>query len=178
MTSTRSRSRTSIAHGLPNTRTSSPTLGPNTRKTTRTPITQLEIETIPSEVTDFTSAEKYLSKIQLSQSDEPFTLTHLTSILLHITQLSVNTPLPVITATRAVAFILKKHTACEIASAAAKQLTDTLSSRIVNNVIGAIAPQVANVLSTSESLTSTLEQANRLYQSIKAERDEKEESVT
>ncbi|OAX31620.1 hypothetical protein K503DRAFT_811559 [Rhizopogon vinicolor AM-OR11-026] len=174
MSATRTRKSTIMETDPLNSRDLSPTIGPNTRKTTRTPLTQTEIEAIPNPVTDHISAEKYLSKTLISQIDEPYTLTHLTSILLHITQISGNTPLPVITAIRVVAFIMKKHTACEIATAAAKQLMDTLSSHIVNNVIGAIAPHVANVLSTSESMTSTLEQDNRLYQSIKAEHDEKE----
>jgi len=83
----------------------------------------------------------------------------------------------VITAIRAVAFILKRHSACEIADVAAKQLIDNLTPHLVNNVIAAIAPQVARILTTSESLTSTVEQADKLYHSIKAERDENDEST-
>ncbi|KAG0692993.1 hypothetical protein DFH29DRAFT_1007803 [Suillus ampliporus] len=158
--------------------------GLNTRQTVRMPITQAEIEAIPNKVMDHLSTEKYLSQILISLSNEPYMLTHLTLILLHITQLPGNTPMHVIAAIRTVTFILKKHTACEIAETAAKQVVDTLSTRIVNSVITAIAPQVATVLHSSESLVTTLKQADELYHSMKMEHDtrdaehnEKEESV-
>ncbi|KAG0704754.1 hypothetical protein DFH29DRAFT_873592 [Suillus ampliporus] len=102
---------------------SSPINAPSTRSSNK-PATQVEIEALPSTVTDRKTAKQYLTQILLYQ-------------------MLGKTPLPVITAIRAVAFILKKHIACEIAEAAAKQLLDTLTPQIVQHVIAAIAPQVA-----------------------------------
>ncbi|KAG0696427.1 hypothetical protein DFH29DRAFT_1072095 [Suillus ampliporus] len=100
---------------------SSPINAPSTRGSNK-PATQAEIEALPITVTDRKTAEQYLTQIL-------------------ICQMSGKTPLPVITAIRAAAFILKKHIACEIAEAAAKQLSDNLTPHIVQHVIAAIAPQ-------------------------------------
>lgn len=67
--------------------------------------------------------------------------------------------------------------AYEIAEVAAKHLLDTLSLRIVDHVIAAIAPQVANVHIASETLSTTITQAKDLHRTMKSERDEKEESA-
>lgn len=173
----------------PNFGMTSPTQGTATRRSARQTLSQNEIEKLSSVVTDPISAEQYLSSNLLCHLDEPFTLTHLISTLFHITQLP-KTPLPVITAIRATAFILKKHAADEIAETVARQLSDTLTPKIVDHVIAAIAPQVAKVLDTSttlenslkrvdatnQSLTSTLEKTDGTYRLLERIRNEKEES--
>ncbi|KAG1790040.1 hypothetical protein EV424DRAFT_1561309 [Suillus variegatus] len=94
-----------------------------------------------------------------------------------ITQMSSTTPAPVIAATRAVAFILKDHVASEIANMVAKQVTDSVTAKLVDHVVAAISPQVALVYNTSQSLTTTLEDATSLHNSIGRERTEKEEGI-
>jgi hypothetical protein len=146
---------------------------------------------------DTESAEKYLTSKLLCQLGQPFTLTHLTSILFHITQMSSATPVPVNAAIRAVAFLLKKQIVCEIAEAAARnlaedltsRLTDTLTTRLVDHTIAALAPQVATVHAASESLAKTaqktedsllvtLDKAERLHRIAREERTEQEGGVS
>ncbi|KAG1791261.1 uncharacterized protein HD556DRAFT_1310124 [Suillus plorans] len=88
--------------------------------------------------------------------------------------MSSTIPLPVTSAIRAVAFLLKDHVACEIADSTATRLTDVLTPRLVDHVIAAIAPQVASILTTSEALRDTLVQATTLQNTINRERDEQE----
>lgn len=116
-------------------------------------------------VADYISAEQYLSSNLLCHLDEPFTLTHLISTHFYITQL-LKTPLPVITAIRATAFILKKHAADKITEMVTCQLTDSLMPKIVDHVIAAIAPQVAKVLETSTTLDSSLKEVAATSQSL------------
>jgi hypothetical protein len=127
---------------------------------------------------DTTSAEAYLSAKLLSQSGQPYTLTHLSSILFHITQMSATTPLPVIMAVQPVTFLLKKHTACEIAEVTALQLSSTLAPQIIEQVIASIKPQMENICeatknikdSTQEpfdSLATTVEAAECLHHTLK-----------
>ncbi|KAG2355662.1 hypothetical protein BDR07DRAFT_1490529 [Suillus spraguei] len=149
----------------PPTLTTTPPNAPNTRKTTRNPTSAEDIMALPNDVMDTTSAEKFLTSKLLCLEGQPFTLTHLSSILFHITQMSTTTtPVPVTAAVRAVAFILRKHVVCEIAEAAAKNLatslstsltatlTKSLSTRLVDHTIAALAPQVASGHNTDGSL--------------------------
>jgi hypothetical protein len=161
----------------PKAHSPTPPNGPNTRRTTRNPTTVEEIEASQSCVTDTESAEKFLSTKLLCQEGQPYSAVHLSTILFHITQMSSATPLPVNTAIRAVAFLLKRHVAYEIAEVAAKHLSDMLAPRIVDHVIAAIAPQVATVHNASETLSLTITQAKEIHHSLKLEREEKEESV-
>lgn len=125
-------------------------------------------------VMDTATAEAYLSYKLLCHMNQPFTLPHLTSILFHITQMSANIPLPVNSAIHVVAFILKKHTACEIAQAAAEQLATDLVPQLTAQLKDAITLQVGNITSASEllansvqtlenSLTPTVENAERMH---------------
>lgn len=179
--------------GPPKANTPPPIGGPNTRRTIRTQPTAEEIIATPNNVMDTDSAEKFLSSKLLCQEGQPYSLTHLVSILFHITQMSATTPLPVVSAIRAVAFILKKHTACEIAEAAARQLADTLSDaitgKIVDHAIAALAPQIASLHSASEALavtaknaedtlTTSLDKTERIHRLAKDERTEQEGGVS
>ncbi|KIK34629.1 hypothetical protein CY34DRAFT_97638, partial [Suillus luteus UH-Slu-Lm8-n1] len=140
----------------PNPRPPTPNVGPNTRHTTRVPTSTEDIAAMSNPVMDTQTAEAYLSYKLLCLQNEPFTLPHLTSILFHITQMSANIPLPVITATRAVAFILKKHSACEIAKAAAEQLAAELVPQLTAQLKEAAALHVDSINSASEQLTNTV----------------------
>lgn len=172
----------------PNPRPPTPNVGPNTRHTTRVPTSTEDIAAMSNPVMDTQTAEAYLSYKLLCLQNEPFTLPHLTSILFHITQMSANIPLPVITATRAVAFILKKHSACEIAKAAAEQLAAELVPQLTAQLKEAAALHVDSINSASEQLTNTVnllddslaptvENAERMHRLLKAEREEKEEDA-
>jgi hypothetical protein len=137
---------------------------------------------------DTTGVEAYLSTKLLSQSGQPYTLTHLSSVLFHITQMLATTLLPVITAVQAVAFLLKKHTACEIAEATALQLSSTLAPQIIEQVITAIKPQMENICEATknikdgtqeplDSLATTVEDAEHLHCMLKNEQDEQREDL-
>jgi hypothetical protein len=118
------------------------------------------------------NAEEYLSKNLLCHIDEPFTLTHLISVLFHITQLKA-IPLPAIEAIRAVAFILKQHEASDIAKLASEHIINILTPKIAEHVVAAIAPQVAKILTTSEHLEDTMKEAERLRAATEREREER-----
>lgn len=130
-----------------------------------------------NKVKDSISGKTFLESKLLCHVDQPFTLNHLILVLFQITQMSSTTPAPVIAATRAVAFILKDHVASEIANMVAKQVTDSVTAKLVDHVVAAISPQVALVYNTSQSLTTTLEDAMSLHNSIGRERTEKEEGI-
>ncbi|KIK37467.1 hypothetical protein CY34DRAFT_92670, partial [Suillus luteus UH-Slu-Lm8-n1] len=136
----------------------------------RSPLPQEDIEALPGAVTNFQSAEKYLASVLLRQADEPLTLLHLAGVLFQTTQMTKSIPISVTNAIRAVAFILKRQAASEIAEVvaelAAKHLSEALSSSIVNSVVAAIAPQVAAVHSTAENLRDTLEKSEKLSERI------------
>src|SRR6267154_948181 len=108
----------------------------------RSPLSQGDIEIFPGAVKDTDSVEKYLASALLRQADEPLTLLHLVGILFQIMQMAKSIPLPITNAIHAVAFLLKQQAASEIAKTIAQQLTESLSSSIVNNVTAAIALQV------------------------------------
>lgn len=143
----------------------------------RSPLPQEDIEALPGAVTNFQSAEKYLASVLLRQADEPLTLLHLAGVLFQTTQMTKSIPISVTNAIRAVAFILKRQAASEIAEVvaelAAKHLSEALSSSIVNSVVAAIAPQVAAVHSTAENLRDTLEKSEKLCDSIERGKEEK-----
>ncbi|KAG1777029.1 hypothetical protein EV702DRAFT_1226839 [Suillus placidus] len=137
--------------------------GPSSKRITRSSnvtLTSSEIEAQPSTVIDAASAHLYLKKKSLCHATEPYTLTHLISVLLQITQISGSTSLPVLTAIRSVIFLLKQHAIDETAEAVAKQVTktvaqqisDSITTKLVDHVVAAIAPQVARILTASESL--------------------------
>ncbi|KAG1817348.1 hypothetical protein EV424DRAFT_1540554 [Suillus variegatus] len=75
-----------------------PSNGPNTCRTIRNPTTVEEIEVLQSCVTDTESAEKFLTAKLLCQEGQPYSLAHLSTVLFHITQMSMVTPLLVNTA--------------------------------------------------------------------------------
>ncbi|KAG2744744.1 hypothetical protein P692DRAFT_20744161, partial [Suillus brevipes Sb2] len=152
---------------------SPPSTGITTRQSKKSTLTQEEIEVTPSTVMNIENAEDYLNKNLLCHSDQPFSITHIISVLFHITQLKA-IPLPAIEAIRAVAFILKKHEANEIAEIVAENITDNLAPKIVDHIIAAIAPQVAKILTSSESLDNTLKEAEKIRHSLEREREEKD----
>ncbi|KAG0691999.1 Alpha/Beta hydrolase protein, partial [Suillus ampliporus] len=156
-------------------------VGPNTQQNNKNPLSQNEIEALPSTVTNYKTAEQFLAKNLLSLADEPFTLTHVISILLQITQMHDSTPLPVVAAICTTAFILKKHVvdemASEIASEVTHQITDTLTPHISNHVVGAIAPQMAKLLTTSDQLTDTLTRTEEIRKALANDRDEMDDSL-
>jgi flagellar biosynthesis/type III secretory pathway chaperone len=137
--------------------------GPSIKRTTRSTnviLTSSEIEVQASTVNDATSAHLYLKKKSLCHATEPYTINHLISVLLQITQISGSTPLPVLTAIRSVIFLLKQHETDEIAEAVATQvsasvtqnISDSITTKLVDHVIAAIAPQIARILTASKSL--------------------------
>jgi hypothetical protein len=153
--------------------TSPPPTGIPTRQSKKSMLTQEDIEVIASTVMNIENAEDYLNKNLLCHSDQPFSITHIISVLFHITQLKA-IPLPAIEAIRAVTFILKKHEANEIAELVAESITDNLAPKIVDHIIAARAPQVARIFTTSENLDNTLKEAERIRHSIEREKEEKE----
>jgi chaperonin cofactor prefoldin len=148
----------------------------------------MDIEAMSNTVMDTATAEAYLSYKLLCHRNEPFTLPHLTSILFHITQMSANIPLPVTSAIRAVAFILKKHSVCEIAKATAKQLTSELVPQLMTQLQETLSQHTSDLQATTEPIASsaqqinstlapTVEAAERLHKLLKDEREEKEDDA-
>lgn len=139
-------------------------------------MSQEDIEALPGAVTGLESAEKYLTSVLLRQADEPLSPLHLAGVLFQVTQMAKPIPLAVTNAIRAVAFILKQHAASEIAEVVAKiaaeQLADSLSANIVNNVIAAIAPQVASIHTTAEALKTTFDHSKQLHDTMEREKEE------
>ncbi|KAG1887676.1 hypothetical protein F4604DRAFT_1674860 [Suillus subluteus] len=178
----------SFGSKTPASRNPSPTMpgGPSAKRITRSsnvPLTSLEIEAQPSTVTDAASAHIYLKKKSLCHATEPYTLNHLISVLLQIMQISGATPLPVLTAIRSVVYLLKQHVIDEISEAAAQQITTTvaqqvmesITGKLVDHVIAAIAPQVARILSASETLEETIQKTEQLRTSL--DRPDLEEEI-
>jgi hypothetical protein len=117
-----------------------------------------EIMATTNTVMDTEGAEACLASKLLCQVGQPFS-----TILFHITQMSTFTPVPVNAAIRAVTFLLKKQVVCEIAEAVAEKLTltlsasltESLSTRLVDYTIAALAPQIAGVHASLENLAKT-----------------------
>ncbi|KAG1717354.1 hypothetical protein EDB19DRAFT_2008500 [Suillus lakei] len=178
MPGTSSRRSTSVGPSTsPTSRVASPIYGLNTRRTVRTTTSQESIEQQTNKVKDSLSGKNFLEAKLLCHVDQPFTLNHLISVLFQITQMSSSTPVPVVAAIRAIAFILKDHAASELATLVAKQVTDDVTSKLVDHVIAAISPQVTLIHNASQMLTSTLEGATTLHNSIGRERSEKEDNI-
>lgn len=182
----------------PISRTTSPTYGLNTRKTARSPVTQETIEALTNRVKDAPSGKTFLESKLLCHVGQPFTVNHLISVLFQITQMSSSTPVPVVAAIRAVAFLLKDVETCNVVDAITKQaahsittkldddnvadalsrkITDNITARLVDHVVAAISPQVALVHDASQTLTSTIEGARTLHTSIGRERTEQEDNI-
>ncbi|KAG1804412.1 uncharacterized protein BJ212DRAFT_1590997 [Suillus subaureus] len=147
-----------------------------THQTRRSNLSQEDIEVLPSTIKNIENAEEYLNKNLLCHVDEPFTLTHLISVLFHITQLK-SIPLPAVEAIRVVVYIMKKHEANEIAENITNQITNNLSPRIAEHVIVAIALHVAKILSTLEGLDNMLKEAERLKTMLEREKEEKRDDM-
>ncbi|KAG1724449.1 uncharacterized protein EDB91DRAFT_1255226 [Suillus paluster] len=147
-----------------------------TRQSSRPTLTQEEIKITPSTVMDIDSAKDYLTKNLLCHVDQPFTLIHLTSVLFHATQLK-GVPLPIASAMRAVAFILKKHAACKIAELTTVQLVNSLTPKIVDHVIAMLAPQIRKVLNASETMAEKENEVQMAAERIETAVDALYESV-
>ena len=129
----------------------------NTRQSSLTqPLTKEDIVSMDYTVKDAQSGSAYLSKTLLCLAGEPFTLEHLTNTLLHITQIK-NISRPAIEAIRAVAFLLEQEVTIKTAEAVAAQVSKEISQGVVKHVITAIAPHMANLLTTNETLTANVE---------------------
>ncbi|KAG2050041.1 hypothetical protein BDR06DRAFT_1011655 [Suillus hirtellus] len=150
----------------PTLHVASPIYGLNTHRTVRTTTSQESIEQQANKVKDSLSGKNFLEVKLLCHVNQPFTLNHLISVLFQIMQMSSSTPVPVVATIWAVAFILKDHAASELATLVTKQVTDDVTSKLVDHVIVAISPQVALVHNASQMLTSTLEEATTLHNSI------------
>ncbi|KIK40535.1 hypothetical protein CY34DRAFT_87162 [Suillus luteus UH-Slu-Lm8-n1] len=127
----------------PDSHVASSIYGLNTHRTIRTTTSQESIEQQTNKVKDSLSGKNFLEAKLLCHVDQPFTLNHLILVLFQITQISSSTPVPVIAAIQAIAFILKDHVASELATLVAKQVTDEVTSKLVDHVVAAISPQVA-----------------------------------
>ncbi|KAG2741121.1 hypothetical protein P692DRAFT_20691751, partial [Suillus brevipes Sb2] len=141
--------------------------GPSTKRTTRSSIitlTSTEIEAQANTVFDATSAHSFLKKKSLCHATEPYTLNHIISVLLQITQISGSTPLPVITAIRSVVFLLKQHVVDEISEATACQISNTVAQQVTDTVATKLVDHIDQLTSTSKSLTSSLENASKINQ--------------
>ncbi|KAG2747348.1 hypothetical protein P692DRAFT_201867111 [Suillus brevipes Sb2] len=182
----------------PISHTTSPTYGLNTRKTARTPVTQESIEALTNRVKYAPSGKTFLKSKLLCHVGQPFTVNHLISVLFQITQMSSSTPVPVVMAIQAVAFLLKDVETCNVvdvitkqaahsittkldddnvADALSRKITDNITARLVDHVVAAISPQVALVHDASQTLTSTIEDAKTLHTSIGRERTEQEDNI-
>ncbi|KAG1784716.1 uncharacterized protein HD556DRAFT_1314843 [Suillus plorans] len=91
--------------------------------------------------------------------------------------MSSTTPLPVTSAIRVVAFLLKDHAACEIMDSVAARLMDMLTPKLVDHVIATIAPQVACIYAASTTIASMMEQAEKVLSMLEREKTEKEDVI-
>ena len=92
--------------------------------------------------------EKYIHSKLLSLGSHPFTLEHISSTLFHISQIE-NSPLPVVEAVCAIAFIIDKECASHMAEVLIKHIKDMVASKVV----AAISLQLGELLVTSEHIT-------------------------
>lgn len=158
-------------------RNTSPTYELNTRRTLRSHTTRENIEAMPNIVKDATTGKTFLESKLLCHVDQPLTVSHLISTLFHITQMSSNTPAHVVSAIRAVAFILKDHDINETADLVAEQITANISDKLVDHMVAAISPQVALIHNASQTLEGIIEKSTSLHTSIGRERTEKEDNI-
>ncbi|KAF9245443.1 hypothetical protein BU15DRAFT_71192 [Melanogaster broomeanus] len=158
----------STTAGAPDNPPSSPTSTTNTRKSTRKSTSEISkskdtIAALPTyKVSNATSGAVYLNKSLLSLVGEPFTTEHLATTLFHITQMD-KMPLAAIEAIRAVAFLLEEESTSKIATSVTAHLQDQTSKAIVTQVISAISPHIANILTTSDSLKENLEDIKQIH---------------
>ncbi|KAG1860100.1 hypothetical protein F4604DRAFT_1684477 [Suillus subluteus] len=150
--------KTTPGTGPPKSNSPTQTTAPSTRKTVRSQTTVEEIMAIRSTVMDTESAEAYLESKLLCQVGQPYTLSHLSTILFHITQMSTVTPVPVNAAIRAVAFLLKKQIIAGI-HVASESLAETAQK-------------------AENTLIVTLDKAERLHRLARDERTEQEGGVS
>ncbi|KAG0693365.1 hypothetical protein DFH29DRAFT_881499 [Suillus ampliporus] len=115
--------------------TTSPTYGLNTRKTARSPTTQEEIEALPNKVKDAISRKTFLESKLLCHIGQPFT----------ITQMSSSTPVLVVTAIRAVVYLLKNIEINNITEAITKQVAHSLITELADiNMADTISKKVTD----------------------------------
>ncbi|KAG2757241.1 hypothetical protein P692DRAFT_20713113, partial [Suillus brevipes Sb2] len=157
--------------GTNQSRAPSPATNTATRQTRKSTLSQEDIEALPSTIKNTENAEEYLTKNLLCHIDQPFTLTHLISVLFHITQLKA-IPLPATEAIRAVAYLLKNHEANDMAEVIIERVTNNLSPKIAEHIVAAIAPQVARILTTSETLDGTIKEAEKIKSALEREKEE------
>ena len=96
----------------------------------------------------------YLSSRLLSIPDRPMDMYNISATLLQIVHLK-SMPLAAKEAIRAIAYIIDDHAALEIAEAILPHIVAPATERITNKVIKALAPYMANLLHTSQSITNT-----------------------
>lgn len=88
----------------------------------------------------------------LSIPDRPMNLHNISATLHQIIHLKVM-PLPAKEALHAIAFILEDHAVSEIATTIIPHLVSPATEKLINKVIKAVAPYVADLLQTSQSVT-------------------------
>ncbi|KIK73036.1 hypothetical protein PAXRUDRAFT_21301 [Paxillus rubicundulus Ve08.2h10] len=118
-------------------------------------------------VIDVISDEEYLNKSLITLEGEPFTPEHLSSMLFHIMQME-KVPLPVVEAIRVVAFLLENQAASKNAKLITSHITTQALKDIAAQVITAISLHIANMLITSESMTSRIKDLEKLQSDMKA----------
>ena len=98
----------------------------------------------------------YLSSRLLSIPDRPMDMYNISATLLQIVHLK-SMPLAAKEAIRAIAYIIDDHAALEITEAILPHIVAPApaTERITNEVIKALAPHMANLLHTSQSITNT-----------------------
>ncbi|KAN0094967.1 hypothetical protein V8E55_003254 [Tylopilus felleus] len=116
------------------------------------------------QVKDAESGAAYLEKTLLSLVGHSFTIEHLATVLLHITQLN-GVPLLAVEAIRAVAFLLEREAITRIAEAVATQIKTELSKEVASHVITAISPHVVNFLNANKLLNNCIGSLDALHTS-------------
>jgi ABC-type transporter Mla subunit MlaD len=97
--------------------------------------------------------ELYLTCHLLSIPDCPMDLHNVSATLHQIIHLRAM-PLPAKEALRAIAYILEDHAVSEIATSIIPHLVTPTTEKLTNEVIKAIAPYIADLLRTSQSVTT------------------------
>ncbi|KAG2153438.1 uncharacterized protein EDB93DRAFT_1270994 [Suillus bovinus] len=168
---------TSIGPGNSNIRAPTPTNRTRTshRNTVSLLLSRDEILLQEYEVKDIESSINFLEKSPFRQSGILFSLDSLIFTILHITQ-HTGIPRVVIKGLRAVALHLEDSSTRKstIAEVDIQQITDslsaslsnhvvsTLSSALSTHVVAAISPQVASILTTSETLKANVKEIAKL----------------
>lgn len=127
--------------------------------------TQLSKEDIVSQekaVKDANGGAAYLEKSLLCLVGQPLTIEHLVHVLFQIMQIK-SVPLPAVEAIRAVAFLLEREAITQTAEVVAAQIHTTISQEITQQVITALAPHIAKLLTTNESLNTTINSLDAIH---------------